>query len=311
MKLTGLAAGRLTMDSVRRLAALVIALSLALPQRSCINHGQVEIHYPLSNVDSVISITVIAALYTLPLLLLFASRFRVGSLIAGAATVATGLYYVSYGAAVIGTTLMVGWYTYTLGAVAYLAASLVQLKRLLVPGGMATAAGANACTTGNAGTDCSSGTCHTSDLAGNLRSLLLVWGLPFAAFAGGFILESWGRTALWAGALAVAGGACVANARQCGRTHCYFTGPYFLLCALVVVLAQFGVLVLDESDWHWLGIAIVVGGVLLYFVPEILLGKYSRGTPPAASDNRESVITCPQSGVTLRPETGQQGKIKT
>lgn len=117
------------MEIIRRIAALLIALSLALPQRSCVNAGQVEIHYPLSNVDSVLTIIVIAAIYTLPLLLLLVPRFRMTALLAGIGVAGAGLYFVSYGASVVGTTLMVGWYTYTAGAVAYLGASLVQLWR--------------------------------------------------------------------------------------------------------------------------------------------------------------------------------------
>ena len=108
---------------------------------------------------------------------------------------------------------------------------------------------------GNSGSDCDAGTCHASDLAGNIRSLLFVWGLPFAAFVAGYSANSWGRAALWAGALVVAGGACLVNAKRCGRTHCYFTGPYFLLCALAVVLAQLGIVPIDASNWYWLGIA--------------------------------------------------------
>jgi len=31
------------------------------------------------------------------------------------------------------------------------------------------------------------------------------------------------------------GGACVANARRCNRTHCRFTGPFLILMAALVV----------------------------------------------------------------------------
>ena len=121
------------MESIRRISALVIALSLALPQHSCMNGGHLEIYYPLSNADAFLSIVVISALYMLPLIILLIPRFRVASLVAGIATAATGLYYISYGATIAATSLMVGWYTYTLGTVAYLLASLFQLKRALMP----------------------------------------------------------------------------------------------------------------------------------------------------------------------------------
>lgn len=121
------------METIRRLAALVIALSLALPQRSCVNGGVLEIHYPLSNVDSPWSILVIAALFTLPLLVLLlahvAPRFRLAALLLGIAAAGLGLYWISYAAWVVGTTMLAGWYSYTAGAVVYLAASLVLLLR--------------------------------------------------------------------------------------------------------------------------------------------------------------------------------------
>ncbi|MGB6360970.1 MAG: hypothetical protein WBF30_19500, partial [Candidatus Acidiferrales bacterium] len=52
---------------------------------------------------------------------------------------------------------------------------------------------------------------------------------------------SWpaGRTWLWIPALVVAGGACIVNAGRCGRLHCYIAGPFLLLAALYIVLAEF------------------------------------------------------------------------
>jgi hypothetical protein len=119
------------MESIRRISALLIALSLLLPERSCVNAGQTEIHYPLSHADSVWSVALIVALYMLPLVFILFTRFRLAFLVAGMAVVAAGLYFVSYGATIAATQLLVGWYTYTLGAVAYLLASLVELKRVI------------------------------------------------------------------------------------------------------------------------------------------------------------------------------------
>ena len=128
-----LPASKNTVESIRRISALIIALSLALPQRSCVNGGQVEIHYPLSNADSALAIIVIAVLYTFPLLVLLLRRYQATSLLAGIATVGAGLYYLSYGSTIFATTLLAGWYTYTFGAIAYLGASLIQFKQVLVP----------------------------------------------------------------------------------------------------------------------------------------------------------------------------------
>lgn len=119
------------MEFLRRLSALLIALSLALPQRSCVSGGEVEIHYPLSNPDSLLSIVVIAALYSLPLIVLLLFRFRKTALLVGIGAVAAGLYFISYGASVVADRLLIGWYSYTLAAIAYFYASLIQLKRVL------------------------------------------------------------------------------------------------------------------------------------------------------------------------------------
>lgn len=121
------------MELVRRLSALLIAISLALPQRSCVSGGVTEIHYPLSNLDSSLSAIVIAALYALPLIVLVFVRFPRSALLVGMATVAAGLYLISYGASVVADRLLIGWYSYTFAAIAYFYASLIRLGRLLSP----------------------------------------------------------------------------------------------------------------------------------------------------------------------------------
>ena len=121
------------MEFARRLSALIIALSLVLPQRSCVIGGEAEIHYPLSNLESPLAVLVIAALYSLPLIALILIRFRKTSLLLGLAAVGAGFYYVSYGASVLADKLLIGWYTYTFAAIVYAYASLILLKRVLSP----------------------------------------------------------------------------------------------------------------------------------------------------------------------------------
>jgi hypothetical protein len=95
---------------------------------------QVGIHYPLSNADSALAVLAILALYTLPLIVLLFTRFRVASRLAGMAVVLAGLYLNTYAAAIVAIHLMVGWYTYTLGAIAYLVVSSIQLWQGRRPG---------------------------------------------------------------------------------------------------------------------------------------------------------------------------------
>lgn len=123
---------------------------------------------------------------------------------------------------------------------------------------------------------CSAGGCEKSDWAGTTYSLLKVWGLLLAAFVVGFFAPDLLRAILWAGALFIAGGACVLNAYRCKRMHCYFSGPYFLAAGVFVVLAHLGVIPVALTVW--LGLGIAVGGLIAYFLPEYLWGRY-RGGP--------------------------------
>lgn len=76
--------------------------------------------------------------------------------------------------------------------------------------------------------------CAPEDLAGR-KVAWLVWGLPnLLIFTG--IFWSAGHVWLWTLALLVAGGACIVNAARCGRRHCHFTGPLYLLGAAATLL---------------------------------------------------------------------------
>jgi hypothetical protein len=72
------------------------------------------------------------------------------------------------------------------------------------------------------------------------------------------------------------GKACLANARRCRRTHCKFTGPFYLLMALVVVAMALGALPLGEYGWHILGGATGLGTAVLWWGTERVWGAFSR-----------------------------------
>lgn len=115
----------------------------------------------------------------------------------------------------------------------------------------------------------------SKDLAGNRRTSLLVWGLPQMGFLLGFFVSPIFRAVLWTVSLAVAGVACLVNASRCGRMHCYFTGPFFLIGAAAALSYGLGLLPLGPRGWIWIGIAVIVGGSILTFLPERLWGKYA------------------------------------
>lgn len=94
------------------------------------------------------------------------------------------------------------------------------------------------------------------------------------------------RGVVWSTALIWMGVACIVNALRCGRLHCYLTGPFFVLMAGLTLLHGFEVLWLGANGWWWLGFTLVfVGGVLLWYLPERIWGKYARrGMHPMGSD---------------------------
>jgi hypothetical protein len=122
----------MSMGKIKRVAAVLIAISLFLPQRSCVKEGKNEILYPLSEVDLGWQILLVA-LFVLPLILLFIfKKERFASILSRIVIAAIGLYLVSYGAYVLATKLLIGWYIYTVGASIYLVISLVELYKKIV-----------------------------------------------------------------------------------------------------------------------------------------------------------------------------------
>ncbi len=113
------------------------------------------------------------------------------------------------------------------------------------------------------------------DLTRRAMTRLALWQLPaLALVAGIFVTPGW-RTIVWTAALAVAGAGCVANASRCGRVHCYFTGPFYLLTAAVTLAYGLGVLPLGPDGWLWIGLVLAVGSWILGYLPEQIWSKYA------------------------------------
>jgi hypothetical protein len=83
------------------------------------------------------------------------------------------------------------------------------------------------------------------------------------------------RTVVWAAALAWMGVACLLNARQCSRTHCRYTGPYYLAAVAPVLVVGAGVVSLSLYGWLALGVLILGGGYAIWWGTERAWGKYS------------------------------------
>jgi len=119
-------------------------------------------------------------------------------------------------------------------------------------------------------------TCKSRDILSSRWRVFMLYGLPAIAIvvAGAPAISSGWRTVVWAVALATMGGACIVNAIRCGRVHCYLTGPFFLVMALVALSYGLGILHLGGNGWNLLGLVTLIGAIALWYLPEMLLGKY-------------------------------------
>ena len=120
------------------------------------------------------------------------------------------------------------------------------------------------------------------DLLCSGMSSFLFWCLPWFAFALGWAVSPVWRTVLWTASLGVMGTLCLLNASRCGRVHCYFTGPLFILSAVASLGYGLGLLPLGASGWKWICAVTVIGGIALTCIPELILGRYRRNESDVA-----------------------------
>lgn len=66
------------------------------------------------------------------------------------------------------------------------------------------------------------------------------------------------------------GVACIVNALRCGRVHCYLTGPFFLVMALIALSYGLGKLHLGGNGWNLLGLITLVCAIALWCLPAYL-----------------------------------------
>lgn len=119
-------------------------------------------------------------------------------------------------------------------------------------------------------------TCKSRDILSSRWRVFILYWLPAIAIvvAGVPAISSGWRTVVWTVALATMGVVCIVNALRCGRVHCYLTGPFFLLMALIALSYGLGILHLGGNGWNLLGLMTLIGAIALWCLPEMLLGKY-------------------------------------
>ncbi|MCH9027592.1 MAG: hypothetical protein IIA05_10800 [Proteobacteria bacterium] len=115
-----------------------------------------------------------------------------------------------------------------------------------------------------------------TDITGNLKSLLVVNGLPIVAILlSAYYLSETPRTVVWTLSFLVMGAACVRNALSCRRVHCVFTGPWFLLAALASLLHGTGFVDFGgPRGWELIGNIGLWGAFAVWIVSEAIWGKY-------------------------------------
>ena len=113
------------------------------------------------------------------------------------------------------------------------------------------------------------------DWLSSKRTNLLAWWIPLAVILAGLFVPVAPRTAGWAIALGWMGAACMLNARRCNRTHCRYTGPYFLAMIVPVLALGAGLVTVDVLGWVCLGVIILGGSGLMWWATEWAWGKFS------------------------------------
>ena len=123
-------------------------------------------------------------------------------------------------------------------------------------------------------------TCESRDILSSRWRVFVLYWLPVIAIVavGPLPISNAWRAVVWTVALAIMGTACTVNAFRCGRVHCYLTGPFFLLMALVALSYGLGILHLGGNGWNLLGLISLVGTIALWCLPEMFLGRY-KGRP--------------------------------
>jgi hypothetical protein len=80
----------------------------------------------------------------------------------------------------------------------------------------------------------------SDDWLRSAQTNVVAWGLPWAAILATLFAPVPLRAAIWIAALVWMGMACILNAKRCGRTHCRYTGPYYLAMIAPVCVLGFG-----------------------------------------------------------------------
>ena len=113
-----------------------------------------------------------------------------------------------------------------------------------------------------------------NDMARKPVSAFLWWGMPIVVAMAADLLRPTLReiAAVWAVAFTWMAAGCFLNALRCHRLHCYFSGPIFLIGAVVAAALASGAALPANSLNYDIAATFVL--VLLTFTPETFWRKY-------------------------------------
>jgi hypothetical protein len=116
---------------------------------------------------------------------------------------------------------------------------------------------------------------YSRDWLSSLGANAVAWWIPKAAMIATLFAPPLARTTTWVIALAWMGTACLLNSRRCGRTHCRYTGHYYLAMILPVLVLASGVISVDWRGWLALAVLTIGGSLSIWWATERAWGKFS------------------------------------
>src|SRR5258708_5944012 len=115
----------------------------------------------------------------------------------------------------------------------------------------------------------------SKDWLDSTRTHALAWWIPQGAIVAALLIPVPMRAAVWIVALVWMGTACMLNARRCGRTHCRYTGPYYLAMIVPVIVLASSAVSVGFYGWLVLGVLILAGSKIIWWATERAWGKFS------------------------------------
>ena len=113
------------------------------------------------------------------------------------------------------------------------------------------------------------------DWVASVPTNTLAWWVPQVAIVAAIFAPVPVRAVIWTVALVWMGTACLLNARRCGRTHCRYTGPYYLAMMAPVLTLALGLVSVGLYGWLVLGVLILAGSRIIWWATERAWGKFS------------------------------------